>query len=213
MLNSLVHQLLSVRGWPAYVIPAALCFGEAAIFLGFVIPGETAVVYGGVLASQHHVSLVIMVVAVVFAAILGDSVGYLVGRLFGPALLRHRRLRNHGGVQRARDFLQQKGGPAVFLGRFVALFRALMPGMAGASRLRYPTFFFFNALGGLVWGIAFTLIGYAVGRSYEAALRVIGDASTGLLIAVIVVLIGFVGFRHWHRRRDASADQSSTKPD
>ncbi len=202
MLNSLVHGLLSVRGWAAYLIPAALCFGEAALFLGFVIPGEIAVVYGGVLASQHHVSLPVMLAGVVVAAILGDTTGFLVGRYFGPWLLERRPLKGSAGVDRTREFLRRRGGPAVFFGRFVSVFRAMMPGMAGASDLRFSTFLVYNALGGLVWGVAFTMVGFAAGASYERALSVIGSVTTALLAAVVaggVLLI--VVARHRRKAR------------
>jgi membrane-associated protein len=202
VLNSLLHGLLSLRGWPAYLIPAALCFGEAAIFVGFVLPGEIAVVYGGVLASEHHVSLWLMAVAVVIAAVVGDTVGYLVGRLLGPALLNHPRFARSPSVQRTRAFLRRWGGPAVLFGRFVSIFRALMPGMAGASSLGYPTFLLFNALGGIIWGIAFTFVGYLAGASYEKSLKVVGSATTGALVGAIVLFVAFILWRHLrHRRR------------
>ncbi|MGO9198839.1 MAG: DedA family protein [Acidimicrobiales bacterium] len=201
MLNSLVHGLLSIRGWAAYVIPAALCFGEAAIFLGFFIPGEIAVVYGGVLASQHHVSLPIMLAGVVVAAVLGGTTGYFVGRLFGPALLRRRPLRDNESVERTRQYLQRRGGPAVFFGRFFPVVRAMMPGMAGASELSFQTFLFFNVLGGLVWGIAFTLVGFLAGESYQRVLKVIGGATTGLLVAAVVIVLVLMTVRHVRRLR------------
>lgn len=201
MLNSLLHGLLSLHGLPAYLIPAALCFGEAAIFLGFVLPGEIAVVYGGVLASEHHVALWAMLVLVVVAAILGDTTGYFVGRRFGPSLLALRPLRNRTSVARTREFLRRRGGPAVFLGRFVSVFRALMPGMAGVSELRYRTFLVFNVLGGLVWGVTYTLVGYLAGASYERALHTIGSAATGVVVAVVVVVLAVGLWRHLHERR------------
>jgi membrane-associated protein len=212
VLTSLLHGLLSLRGPAAYLIPAVLCFGEAAIFLGFVVPGEIAVVYGGVLASEHHVSLVLMAAIVVVAAIAGDLTGYFVGRFFGESILRRRPLRDNKSVDRTRAFLKRRGGPAVFLGRFVSVFRALMPGMAGASELAFPTFLLFNALGGIIWGIAFTLVGFAAGKSYQAALGVIGKASTGLVIAVVVVVVVIVILRH-RRNKRASTGTGSKKPD
>lgn len=204
MLTSLLHGLLSLRGWPAYLITAALCFGEAAFFLGFVIPGEIAVIYGGVLASEHHVSLLLMCVVVVAAAVLGDVSGYLVGRFLGPHLLSHRPLRDNSNVDKTRAFVRRRGGPAVFLGRFVSIFRALVPGIAGASELGFPTFLLFNALGAILWGIAFTLVGYVAGKSYESALRVIGNA-TFVIIGVIVILLATLVVLRWRRRRRAPA--------
>src|SRR3974377_385097 len=91
--TNLVDHVLVLRGSWAYLIVGLLCFGEAAVMLGFVIPGETAVIIGGVLASRGHVSLPVMVVTVVACAIIGDSVGYEVGRLIGPRILSLRPLR------------------------------------------------------------------------------------------------------------------------
>lgn len=211
MLTPLLHGLLSLKGPAAYLIPAALCFGEAAIFLGFVIPGEIAVVYGGVLASEHHVSLILMGGIVVFAAIAGDTTGYFIGRLFGDALLRRRPLRDNKGVARSRAFLKRRGGPAVFLGRFVSIFRALMPGMAGASELSFPTFLLFNALGGILWGIAYTLVGFAAGKSYQAALNVIGQATTGIVIGLVALAVVLLLVRHFRHKR--APDTAGENPD
>lgn len=214
ILSSVLHAILGMRGAEAYAVVAALCFGEAAVFLGFVLPGETAVVLGGVLAAEQRVSLPAMCVVVVLAAIVGDSVGYEVGRLLGPFLLRHRPLRGHPGVERTRDFLARRGGAAVFLGRFVALFRALVPGIAGLSGMRYRVFFVFNAAGGLCWGLAYTLAGFAVGRSYEVVLRDAGSASTGILVAAVVaVAILAVGHRVRAHRRLLSGAASGGKSD
>lgn len=219
MLTPLLHGLLSLHGWLAYLIVALLCFGEAAFFLGFVLPGEIAVVYGGVLASEHHVSLPWMCVLVVAAAILGDSVGYEVGRHLGPWLLRHWPLRRVKGVAQTREFLRRRGGPAVFLGRFVSVLRALMPGVAGVSELRYRTFLVYNALGGLIWGIGFTIAGYLVGASYEHFLRTLGRTGTYVLGGVVLLVVVAIVVRRLRRRR-RSVDREkepvgmgSAKPD
>jgi membrane protein DedA with SNARE-associated domain len=202
-VNTLLSPLLGLGGWEAYALVGALCFGEAALFVGFVLPGETAVVLGGVLASEHHVSLSWICTLVVVCAIVGDSVGYEVGRKFGPYLLAHRPLRGHPGVERTREFLQRRGAYAVFVGRFAAVFRALVPGVAGASEVRYRTFLAANALGGLVWGIAYTLAGYAVGKSYQKVLTWGGRASS--LIIGVVVVAAVVALVVHHRRSRAAA--------
>jgi membrane protein DedA with SNARE-associated domain len=99
------------------------------------------------------VNLEAMMTVVVISAIIGDSVGYIVGRTAGPWLLRHWPLRERSSVQRAKDLLERRGGPAVFIGRFVTFARAVVPGLAGMSGLRYRTFLAYNALGGLLWGV------------------------------------------------------------
>lgn len=203
MLNSILHPLLGLGGWEAYVLVAVLCFGEAALLLGFVLPGETAVVFGGILASEHHVALVPLTILVVCCAIIGDSVGYEVGRHLGPFLLRHRPLRNQPAVERTRDLVQRRGSLAVFLGRFTAVFRTLVPGVAGMSGVSYPRFLLANALGGLIWGVGYTLAGYFIGAKI---LHTGSWISTGIIAAAAALLL-FLEIRrrvNEHReRRDA----------
>ncbi len=187
MLNSLLHPLLGLHGLEAYLIVAALCFGEAALLLGFVLPGETAVVFGGVLAARHHVALLPLVIMVVCCAIVGDSVGYAVGRRFGSRLLHLRPLRDHPAVERTRAFVARRGAYAVFLGRFTAVFRTLVPGMAGMAGVPYPAFLAANALGGAAWGVAYSLAGYYVGA---AVLTTGSKISTGIIVAAVVALGG-----------------------
>ncbi|MGZ4517960.1 MAG: DedA family protein, partial [Mycobacteriaceae bacterium] len=131
-MSSLVERLLHVSPLWVYLVVGSLVFAEDALFIGFVIPGETAAVIGGVAAGLSHVNVVAVVAVVVVAAILGDSVGYEVGKHYGARLLNHRLLDNRRHqLDKAQAFLARKGGSAVFLGRFFAFFRAVMPALAG----------------------------------------------------------------------------------
>src|SRR4051795_8086057 len=153
MLQKVVDVLLGVPPGLALLIIAALVFAEAALFFGFVLPGETAVVYGGVLAAAGKGPCRGVLVGGFVAAVVGDSIGFEVGRKLGPRLTRAPVLRNHPDRIAARqDYLRRRGGGAVVMGRFTAFLRAVMPGLAGASRMAYPRFLFFNALGGVMWG-------------------------------------------------------------
>lgn len=190
MLSSLVDQLLSMSGVLVYVIVGLLVFAEDALFVGFVLPGETAAVLGGVDASRGHVSLPVMMAVVVTAAIVGDSVGYEVGRQVGPRILEIRPLRRHRHrLADAERFLATKGGSAVFFGRFVAFFRAVMPALAGTARMHYPRFLAFNAAGGVVWGIGFVLLGFLAGNSYASVERTVGRGAAVAVAAVVIVVI------------------------
>ena len=211
MLNDLLHPLLSLPSATAYLLVGALCFGEAAVMLGFFLPGETAVVLGGFLAYEHRVNLVAMVVLVVACAIAGDSVGYLVGQRFGPRLLRTRLLRDRPAVDRSRAFIQRRGAAAVFLARFVAVFRALVPGIAGISELRYRRFLVANALGGLVWGVLYTMLGYLAGASYETVVHAAGDVSVGVIAAVVAMWLCFFGYRRRKEHRELVAARAAAK--
>ncbi|HEY6798872.1 MAG TPA: DedA family protein [Kineosporiaceae bacterium] len=197
-MSVLLDGLLTVPPMVAYLLIGLLVFGEAAIFVGFVLPGETAVVLGGVLASRQQIDIVVLCVLVVIAAIIGDSVGFEVGKHFGERVLRWRPLRAHGRrLDGARQFLRERGAIAVFLGRWTAFLRAVMPGLAGVSRMSYRRFLVFNALGGFAWGLTFCLVGYLAGASYEVVARGIGTA--GAVVTGLVVLVALVGW-HWRRR-------------
>ena len=197
----MLHGALdAIRAFPAilaYGIIALLVFGEAALFVGFVLPGETAVLLGGYLASQGHLDVVTLIGVVVVCAILGDTVGYEVGKHLGPRVLRLSILRKHQArLENAQEMLRRRGGPAVFLARWTAFLRAVMPGIAGLSQMRYRVFLAWNALGAVAWGTAFCLVGYFAGASYQKVATNIGEGAA-IILAVLVVS----GLLVWRVRR------------
>jgi membrane-associated protein len=196
-MTSLLQHLLNVPGPVVLAVVGALVFGEAAVFLGFVLPGETAVLLGGFLASTGHLSVVVLAIVVVLCAIVGDSVGYEVGKKFGPRLLETRFLRSHRHrIDGARAFLDGRGASAIFIGRFTAFLRAVTPGLAGLSGMRYRRFLVWNAAGGIVWGVGCTVAGYVAGSSYEKVATYLGQG--GAAVAGLAVVVALVV---WHRRR------------
>jgi membrane-associated protein len=205
-MSSLLDPLLNLHGLAVYLLVAAVVFTEDALFVGFVVPGETAAVLGGVAASRGHASLALITVAVVAAAITGDSVGYQIGAHYGPRLLSTRLVGRHQGrVDAARALLARRGGPAVFGGRFVAYLRALVPFLAGVARLPYRRFLAYNAAGGLAWGIGVVLLGYLAGSSYAVIERAFGRAVA--LVVVALILIGLVAWWVRRYRRAHRSDQ------
>jgi membrane protein DedA with SNARE-associated domain len=187
-VSGLVDHLLNVDAVLVYVLVGLLVFAEDAVFVGFVIPGETAAVLGGVDASRGNVHLWLMIVVVVVAAIVGDTVGYEVGRHVGTRVLRLRVLRKRRRrLDDAQKFLRRRGGWAVFFGRFVAFFRAVMPALAGTSKMPYRRFLVFNAAGGVVWGGGFVVLGFLAGNSYKTIEKAIGRGTAIAVVAVVVV--------------------------
>jgi membrane protein DedA with SNARE-associated domain len=131
---------------------------------------------------------------VVVAAIVGDSVGYEVGKRFGPRLLRTRLFsRYEERVDRARGFLDGRGASAIFVGRFTAFLRAVTPGLAGLSGMRYRRFLAYNAAGGLVWGLGCVVAGYLAGSSYQQVAQYLGRG--GAAVAALMVLAVLVVWR------------------
>lgn len=214
-MGTIVEAILSMPPLLAYVLVVAFVFAEDAIFVGFVIPGETAAVLGGVVANQGKAAIWIMVPLVVAAAIIGDTVGYEIGKHFGPRLLKLRVFDRHRKkLDEAEAFLRTRGGWAVFLGRFVAFFRAVMPALAGTSQMHYPRFLAFNSLGGLVWGTGFTLLGYLAGASYQAVAGAAGrDAAAVVLVIAVIAVIVWRVRRGRRERRDERAFRSGPASD
>ena len=190
-MTGVLDSLLHVPGPVVLATVAALVFGEAAVFLGFVLPGETAVLLGGFLASTGRLNVVLLGVVVVAAAIVGDSVGYEVGKRLGPRLLRTRLFRRHQTrVDRARAFLDGRGASAIFVGRFTAFLRAVTPGLAGLSGMHYRRFLAWNAAGGVVWGLACVVGGYLAGSSYQRVAGYLGQGgAAGAAVFVVVALV------------------------
>lgn len=204
-MSGLIDGILGVSPALAYTLVALLVFAEDALFIGFVIPGETAAVLGGVVASRGQVQLGLMTGLVVLAAIVGDTVGYEVGKHAGAKLLEARGLRRHRDkLDKAQDFLRRRGGSAVFLGRFIAFFRAVMPALAGVSRMHYPRFVTFNAAGGFVWGAGFVLLGYLAGNSYEAVAKTAGRDVTAVVVTLAVIAAVVWRVRSERRKRQAT---------
>ncbi len=203
VVSDITTALGHMSGWVAIVLIAALVFGETAIFLGFVLPGEAAVVFGGVLASRGHLSLPVLIGVVVVTAVAGPLVGYEVGKRMGDRLFTSRRLsRVSGALDRARTALREKGGLAVLGGRFLAIVRALMPAAAGAAEMPYRVFAIHNLISGVIWGVGYSLLGYLAGSAYVVVERTVG---AGLAIALAVIVIAAAGIWAWRRHHSIAA--------
>jgi membrane-associated protein len=190
-------------------VAAALVFAlpcaESAIFIGFIFPGETAAVLAGVLAYYGRLNLVVAIVAVVAGAVIGDSIGYAVGRRWGLRLLEgplSRFIKPHH-VRRTQVVLQRRGGWAVFAGRFTAALRVLVPGFAGMAKIPYRRFFVFNLAGGAIWGAGYVLLGYFAGASWRTAAHTAGTAGLIVVSALVVVVVVVILVR---RRRSGPDD-------
>jgi membrane-associated protein len=192
VITRLLDPVLNLHGLEVYALVGALVFAEASLLIGFVFPGETAVIVGGVAASRGHVNIVTLIVLVVVCAICGDSVGYLVGRRWGRQLLDLKVLRSRQHLLAgALDQLNRRGAVAVIVGRFTAFLRAVVPGLAGMSAMPYRVFLPANAVGAILWGTAFCLLGYFVGHAYtrvEHVSAIASDVVLGLIVVVIVLL-------------------------
>lgn len=190
-MSHLIDRLLGLPPPLVLAVVFLLPALEASAFVGLIFPGEIAILLGGVLANEHKLSLWLVIVAGSLGAVLGDTVGYEVGRHFGDRLLAKlpRRIVKPEHIQRGHELLRRQGGRAVFIGRFTAALRALIPGLAGTSGIPYRRFLFYNVLGGVAWATETAVVGYLAGKSYRAAEHRLSVISLGLLALVVVLII------------------------
>jgi undecaprenyl-diphosphatase len=197
-VNWVADALLSLPTWAALIVVFAFPALEASAFVGIVFPGEIAVILGGVIASQGDLPLAAVLVAASSGAVIGDSVGYAIGRRYGRSLLARlpKRIVKPEHVDRAVAVINRLGGRAVFIGRFTAALRVLVPGLCGIAEMRYRTFLLWNFLGGVMWACGAVMLGYLAGAGYktiEHRVSLGGYALLGLIVVAGLVL--------WLRRR------------
>ncbi len=168
-----------------YVLPAIIGLES----MGVPSPGETALVLAAVLASQGKLSIELVILIGIASAIIGDNLGYLLGRKLGrevleaPGPLQRRRIT----VIRAGDqFFKRHGSKAVFFARWIALVRFAAAWLAGINRMPFKQFFFWNALGGITWGITYGLVGYFGGHAAAKYLSEVGVIGAALLVVAVV---------------------------
>jgi len=182
-----ILDLVARLGHWSYLIIFLAAALESAAFLGLLIPGESIMLASGFFAHQGLLELDAVIVVGIIGAILGDNIGYQLGSHLGREwLLRHgtRFGLKPKRLDKAEAFFARHGAKAVFFGRFVGFARALVPFLAGASRMRYRQFIVYNAIGAVLWTLACVLLGYFLGASWRVAEQWI--SRTGLVIGVLL---------------------------
>lgn len=176
---------------PLFALLIFFAFAEAAAFIGFVLPGETSLLIGGILAHEKVWPLWLFLICAIIGAIAGDSVGYEVGKHFGPRI-EVSRLGRLVGAKRwalAQYIFDKYHGGAIFFGRAQALLRALVPALAGMNKVPYRTFLKWNAAGGIVFSTVVVVLGYEFADQLpklEKALRYWG---IGFMTAVVILIL------------------------
>jgi membrane protein DedA with SNARE-associated domain len=181
--------------------------------MGVPLPGEAALVTAAIVASRGHLAIEAVIAVAAAAAILGDNVGFAIGRRYGRRLLlweggpfpRHRRRL----IEVGEPFFDRHGPKAVFLGRWVSGLRITAAWLAGANRMSWPTFTFWNALGGVCWALSVGLAGYFAGHAAETAFSTAGLAGAGG-VALLALLYGVLRLR---RRRAEQLVDAELEPE
>jgi membrane-associated protein len=201
-MSSVLEGILKLPPYLALLLVFLLPAVEASIFVGVVVPGEIGVILGGVLANQHKLALAAVLAAGIVGAILGDSIGYWIGERWGERMLRKipDRLVKPENIEKSYEAIRRLGGRAVFVGRFTAALRALVPGLCGVSRMPYRRFLAWNALGGAMWATGFVILGYLAGSQYKKIEKYANYIGIGLLLAIAA----FIAYRVLRSRQRPS---------
>jgi len=191
--------IISISSKLGYLLPALIGLES----MGVPAPGETALVLAAVLASQGKLQIWLVIVIGVSSAILGDNAGYWLGRRFGREVLEARgpfRQRRVEVIAAGDRFFERHGPKAVFFARWIALVRFAAAWLAGINEMRFRQFFFWNALGGISWGVTYGLVGYLAGSAAADAITSIGVYAA---VALAVLIVGGYGYVKLRERRRA----------
>ena len=199
-LPSVEQALESIAGtlgtW-TYLVVGVLAFLETGAFIGLVAPGEAAIIVGGVVAGQGEISITLLIAIVWFAAFMGDTVSFFVGRRLGREFLLKHGKRVHiseSQLLQVERYMHEHGGKTILVGRFIGLVRALAPFIAGTSKMPYGRFAPYDIIGSGLWATAFCYLGYFFSQNLH---EVIHYAERGVLlfgwtVGTIVVLVYLV---------------------
>jgi membrane-associated protein len=206
-LIDLFHRLRDLRGlvqWAGYVGLTAIIFSETGLLVGFFLPGDSLLVTAGLLASQPGFGLNVYLLGLILsiAAIVGDSVGYSIGRATGPRIFTRENslLFNRKHLERAHAFYERHGGKTIILARFMPIVRTFAPVVAGVAEMEYRSFVAYNVIGGLAWVWSMLFIGYFLGRWIPGI-----DKHIEKVILVVIFLSILPGIVSWIRERRRSS--------
>jgi len=193
----------------------AIVFAESGLLIGFFLPGDSLLFTAGLLASKGLLNFPVILVGCFVSAVAGDQVGFLIGRKYGPAIFKRpdSRLFHQKNVERARVYFEKNGPKTVVLARFLPVIRTFTPVVAGVGQMNYRTFVTFNVIGGFLWAVGLTSLGYALGES-------VPDIDKYLLPMVLVigavsfipVILELLKMRKEGQTGPAGEDEESTSP-
>ena len=181
-------DLVAIIKAGGYLGLTAIVFAESGLFFGFFLPGDSLLFTAGFLASQGFFNIWILTPLLFVAAVLGDQVGYVFGRRVGPPLFARpdSRFFKQKHLKRAQEFFDTYGTRAIVLARFMPVVRTFIPIVAGVAGMRYHTFVLYNCVGGALWAVGMTLLGYLLGASVPHADRYIFPIVLAIIVASIL---------------------------
>jgi len=215
LLKDAFHLLSDVQGliqWGGLLLICAIVFVETGLFVGFFLPGDSLLVTAGIFASTGDLKLSLLLSLVSLCAVVGDQVGYWIGRRAGHALYKRpdSLLFKKRHLERAHDFYEKYGGKTIVIARFVPVVRTFAPPVAGAANMNYRRFVFYNMLGGVLWVWSLVLTGYFLGSAIPNV-----EQHIHIVIAVVIFLsilpAVFEAIRHRAQKLQEVPETSAAK--
>jgi membrane-associated protein len=211
-IEHLLHFLFNVKGlidWGGTLLVCIIVFIETGFFVGFFLPGDSLLVTAGVFAASGQLHISELLLLVPLCAIVGDQIGYWIGRKAGQALYRREdslvfRKRH---LEQAHLFYEKYGGKTVILARFVPIIRTFCPPVAGAAQMPYGRYFTYDVVGGILWGCGMVLGGYFLGRQIPNI-----SENIHYVIAVVIFLSLLPPIISLLRARNSGAPKPSPIP-
>lgn len=199
--------LISTFSLPGILL---IVFAESGLFA--FLPGDSLLFTAGLFVAQgQYISQPLWLVCalIVFAAVLGDQVGYMIGKFFGPKLFNrpNSKLFKQENLDKAHEFMERYGPKAIVLARFVPIVRTFAPIVAGAGRMKYRTFFVYNVIGGVAWGTGVTLAGYWLGQ-----IELIRKNVEAILVLIVVVSVVPIAIEYLRERKKKKAAAEAPAP-
>lgn len=181
-----IDQIISAGG---ILLISGIIFAESGLLIGFFLPGDTLLFGAGLAASQGKFSLLWLIVSVIIAAIVGDNVGYSIGRRAGPRIFKRQDgiLFRQEYLQKSEEFYEKHGGKTIILARFTPIVRTFAPVVAGAGKMPRQRFMVFNVLGAFLWGGGMSILGYSIGSKIPHLDKYIELVIFGVMAASILL--------------------------
>ncbi len=184
-----IEHIVSAGG---IALVSAIVFAESGLLVGFFLPGDSLLFGAGLAASQGSFSLWWLIVCVVLAAILGDNIGYSIGRRAGPRIFKKEDgiLFRQEYLQKAEKFYEEHGGKTIILARFTPIVRTFAPVVAGAGKMSRQKFMTYNIIGGILWGAGMPLLGYEIGARIPHLDKYIEIVIIGVMVLSLALAFG-----------------------
>jgi len=199
--------------WAAFVAVNLIVFTETGLLIGFLLPGDSLLVVTGIVARTAEWPILPLTISLCASAIIGDTIGYSIGAKAGPAIFNRpsSRFFKRDHLLAAKEYYERHGGKTIIIARFIPLIRTFVPVVAGAARMEYRTFVFFNIVGGIGWITSMLMIGFMLdpllrqvfGEQFEIAKHV--DKVVIVVVFLSILPLMIKGFKHWRSTRVKAA--------